>query len=300
MDQRRARWTRRRWHRLPAPARDRRRPPRRPKDARTLNLDRYIERESPIHRADARIKFLVTVGLILALSLLPFGSFIAIGAAWLAVLTAAIVARIGPLRVIRASFVALPFVIAALPLLFTKEGDEIGTLDARLFTLTATWDGLWAVLTIMSKSWVSVQAATLLIFTTRFQDLMQGLERLRLPRLMVAVTSLMYRYLAVLTGEASTMMRARAARSATLPGSRKPSMRFQARVVGNLVGALFIRSYERSERIYVAMQSRGYDGRIISYGGERALSRSGAASLALVGVALILFEVVAFLWLPRP
>jgi len=128
---------------------------------------------------------------------------------------------------------------------------------------------------------------------------MHGLERLRLPRLMVAVTSLMYRYLAVLTGEASTMMRARAARSAVLPGGRRPSVRWQAKVVGNLVGALFLRSYERSERIFVAMQSRGYDGRIVSHN-HRALTAADSASLALVGAALILFEVAAFLWLPRP
>jgi cobalt/nickel transport system permease protein len=128
---------------------------------------------------------------------------------------------------------------------------------------------------------------------------MHALERLRLPRLMVAVTSLMYRYLAVLTSEASTMMRARAARSASRPGAKRPSLRWQARVVGNMVGALFLRSYERSERIFVAMQSRGYDGRIVSHR-HRALSVADSASLAVVGVALIFFEVAAFLWLPRP
>jgi cobalt/nickel transport system permease protein len=232
-------------------------------------------------------------------SLLPVGSFIALGAAWAAVIVVSMVARLGPARIVRGSFIALPFVFAAVPLIFTRDGSELFTLDLGLFSLTATLEGVIAVATIVAKSWVSVQAATLLVFTTTFHDLMHGLERLRLPRLMVAVTSLMYRYLAVLTGEASTMMRARAARSASLPGRPRPSWRWQAKVVGNLVGALFLRSYERSERIFVAMQSRGYDGRIVSHR-HSSFTAADTASLAAVGAALILFEVAAFLWLPRP
>lgn len=245
------------------------------------------------------MKFIGTVAFILSLSLLPIGSFIAIAAAWLVLMIVATVSKIGPLRVVRASFVALPFVLASVPLIFTREGEEIFTLNLGPFSLTATWAGVIAVLTIMFKSWVSVQAASLLIFTTRFHDLMHALQQLHLPKLMVAVTSLMYRYLAVLTNEATTMMRARASRSASLPGSKRPSIRWQARVVGNLVGALFLRSYERAERIYVSMQSRGYDGRIVHHD-QRSLSAVDTASLALVGVALILFEVSAFIWLPRP
>ena len=245
------------------------------------------------------MKIVATVGFILALSLLPVGSFIAIGAAWAALVALSMAARIGPVRMVRASVVALPFAAAALPLLFTKDGDAIGTMDFGLFALTATWPGLIAVLTILFKSWVSVQAATMLIFTTRFHDLMHGFERLRLPRLMVAIISLMYRYLAVLTDEASRMMRARAARSAALPGAKRPSVRWQASVVGNMVGALFLRSYERSERVYVAMQARGYDGTMVRHEAP-PLGLPGFAAIGSVAVALAAFELVAFLWLPRP
>ena len=133
----------------------------------------------------------------------------------------------------------------------------------------------------------------------RFHDLMHGFERLRLPRLMVAIISLMYRYLAVLTDEASRMMRARAARSAALPGAKRPSVRWQASVVGNMVGALFLRSYERSERVYVAMQARGYDGTMVRHEAP-PLGLPGFAAIGSVAVALAAFELVAFLWLPRP
>ena len=44
-----------------------------------MELDRYVEGDSPFHRADARIKFILTIGTILMISLLPIGSFLALG-----------------------------------------------------------------------------------------------------------------------------------------------------------------------------------------------------------------------------
>ena len=251
-----------------------------------------------MHRADARLKFLLTIGFILTLSLLPTGSFVALGLAWLAVLAVSVLADLGPLRIIRGSFVALPFVFAALPLLFTKHGDPIGSVDLGLFTLTLSGEGIRVVATITLKSWISVQAATLLVFSTAFHDLLEGLARLRLPRLMVAIISLMYRYLAVLTGEASRMMRARSSRMASVEGGKRPGWTWQAKVVGNMVGSLFIRSYERSERVYLAMQSRGYSGHI-PHVHERPLRATGWLAL-IAGVALLgAFQVSARLWMPH-
>lgn len=232
------------------------------------------------------------------MSLLPVGSFAALAAAWLVLVAVSVLSRIGPVRMVRGSFIALPFIVAALPLLFTRKGDPIGTVDLWLFDLTLSGEGLRMVLTIMLKSWVSVQAATLLVFTTPFHDLLEGLARLRLPALMVAIISLMYRYLAVLTGEANRMMRARASRAAVVPGARRPGAVWQARVVGNMVGALFIRSYERSERVYLAMQSRGYSGHV-RHIHDRPFPRPQLAILAMAVAVLTVFEISAHAWLPH-
>ena len=77
---------------------------------------------------------------------------------------------------------------------------------------------------------------------------------------MVAIISFMYRYLAVLSDEATRMSRARASRSAQPDGKGGGSIVWRARVTGSMVGSLFLRSYERSERIYAAMQARGFEG----------------------------------------
>lgn len=264
----------------------------------TLTLDRYLVRESAVHAADARLKFVVTVGFILSLSLLPVGAFVALGMAWLAVVAASVAARVGWLRTTKGAFFALPFLLAAAPLVITRKADPLGEIDLGLFTLTASGEGLKMFATIALKSWVSVQAALLLSFTTPFHELVDALRRLRLPALMVAIISFMYRYIAVLSGESSRMMRARAARSASLDGRGGGSLVWRAKVVGAMVGSLFLRAYERSERVYAAMQSRGFSGEIRHMGG-RELRRGEWFGLVATAVVLCAFSVAARLWLPR-
>ena len=107
--------------------------------------------------------------------------------------------------------------------------------------------------------------AILLTATTQFPDLMHALRHLRVPHVLVAVISFTYRYLFVLTDEAVRLMRARQARSAKpIKGKGGGSIVWRARVTGYMVGQLFLRSYERSERIYNAMVARGYQGHYLT------------------------------------
>ena len=103
--------------------------------------------------------------------------------------------------------------------------------------------------TIALRSWICVQAALLLAFTTPFHELVDGLRELRLPQVMVSIISFMYRYLGVLADEATRMSRARASRSADPDGHGGGSLAWRAKVTGAMVGSLFLRSYERGERI---------------------------------------------------
>ena len=200
---------------------------------------------------------------IVALSLLPVAAYPAMAVAWLALALAAAWARVGVVHLNRNALVALPFALAALPLVVTRSEDPWGTVMIGPLALAISGEGVRLFTTILLKSWLSVQVALLLAFTTPFHDLIDALRELRLPRLMVAIISFMYRYLGVLTEEAGRMNRARAARSAAaLAGRAAGSLTWRARVTGAMVGSLFIRSYERSERIYAAMQARGFEAQL--------------------------------------
>jgi cobalt/nickel transport system permease protein len=261
-----------------------------------MELDRYIPRQSLAHQADARLKVLLAVATILGIALLPNGTFVAYALVWLVLVAASSVARLGPLRLVRGSWVVLPFVLVAVPLLFTRPGEVILGFGLGPLDLTITDTGLRDVLSITAKSWLSVQAALLLAYTTTFVDLVDALRGLRVPALIVSIISFMYRYLAVLADEASRMSRARSSRSAEAPGGHAGgSLRWRAAVTGSMVGSLFIRSYERSERVYAAMLSRGFAGIVDVAPRARPDGRS-LAWFALTLAAIIVFVLVVNLW----
>jgi cobalt/nickel transport system permease protein len=181
--------------------------------------------------------------------------------AWPGLVVVALWARLSPFRLARNALVAVPFALAALPLVVTRSGDPLATIELGPLLLTISGEGVRVFTSILLKSWLSVQVALLLGYTTPFHELIDALRELRLPGILVAVISFMYRYLGVLGDEAGRMSRARAARSAAGGAGRRAggTLRWRARVTGAMVGALFIRSYERSERIFAAMQSRGFE-----------------------------------------
>ncbi len=108
---------------------------------------------------------------------------------------------------------AFPFVLAALPVIFTTPGEAIFTLSPGPWTLTASLPGLERFASIAVKSWISVQAAIVLAASTPFPDLLVAMRAVRVPRMLVAIFGLMWRYLFVLVDEVLRLLRARAARS---------------------------------------------------------------------------------------
>jgi len=221
--------------------------------------ERYLEGRSLIHSADARAKLPAALAYIFAVTLTPVGHWQALGLLALPLAGVLVLSRVPPVVALRRSALALPFLLAAVPLMFTKEGEDL--FSVPIFGWTASQEGLAAVLSILAKSWLSVSAVVILTATTPAAELLRAARALGLPRLLVATISFMYRYLFVIAEEALRLMRARDSRSARLPGRKAGgSLGWRARVLGNMVGSLFLRSYDRSERVYAAMQARGYDG----------------------------------------
>jgi cobalt/nickel transport system permease protein len=222
-----------------------------------LNLtEQYRRGASFFHRLDPRIKLLGTLAFILTATTLPFGAWLGYLLLFVPTLIIASVARLGWGYAFRRSFVALPFALAAITLPFTVPGRPIFHLGG----LEITAEGSIRFLSILLKSWLSVQVAILMTATTTFPDLLWAMRALKLPPLLVSIIGFMYRYLFVLGDEASRLLRARAARSAAGSEGSGGSFWWRGRVTGNMVGSLAIRAFERSERVYDAMVARGFQG----------------------------------------
>ncbi len=244
-----------------------------------------------MHRLDPRVKVVVTLTLILSNALLPDGAWLAFALSWGLVLLGNTLARLGPGFTIRRSFIALPFALVAVTAVFSLPGRVLTEWTLGPWHLVATDAGVLRFVSILLRAWISVQVAILLVATTRFPDLIHALDHLHLPALLVSTIAFLYRYLFVLTDEVLRMTRARQARSALLPGRRGGgTVAWRARVAGNMVGQLFLRSYERSERIYHAMLARGYQGQMRTLTPHvLGVGDCLFAVAALVGVLLVQF-----------
>jgi cobalt/nickel transport system permease protein len=251
-------------------------------------IDHYLKIKSPIHRMDGRIKLVFTLALLLCCALLPAGSWSAYLFIFSILFALTLIANIGFVYLLKRSALALPFLLAALPLVFQVSGEHF-TFTIGNLVLFLSHDGFIRFISLGIKSWLSVIAAILLASTTSFTELLLAFRYLKIPQLLVAVFSLMWRYLFLMVEEVDRLTRARLSRSGKFPFSRTHtggSLAWRAGVTGSMAGSLFIRSLERSERVYQAMLARGYDGEIRSL---RKAPLESKEILYLVLVIIVLF-----------
>jgi cobalt/nickel transport system permease protein len=255
-------------------------------------FDRYHETDSFLHRLDPRVKVVVTVLFILSNALLPDGAWLAFGLCWLFLLGMNLLSGLGIGFTFRRSLIALPFALVALTVLFSIPGRPLASFQVLAWDLTITDAGLLRFVSILIRSWLSVQMAVLLVAVVRFPDLIHALEHLRVPSVLTTIIAFLYRYLFVLVDEVFRLMRARESRSAAASGKRSGgSLPWRARVAGHMVGQLFLRSYERSDRVYNAMLARGYAGRLETIHPHEMRRRDYLAT-ALALIALLFLQMV--------
>jgi len=255
-------------------------------------FDRYHETESFIHRLDPRVKVSVTLAFILSNALLPDGAWAAFACSWLFLLFANALSNVGLGFTFKRSFVALPFALIAITVLFSIPGEALTTFRFLSWDLTITDAGLLRFVSIVIRSWLSVQMAILLVAATRFPDIVHALEHLRVPSILTTIIAFLYRYLFVLVDEVFRLLRAREARSAAIPGVRTGgNVLWRARVAGNMAGQLFLRSYERSDRVYNAMLSRGYTGHLQTIN-PHELHRVDYITTALALFSILIFQLI--------
>jgi cobalt/nickel transport system permease protein len=231
-------------------------------------VDPYKSVDSPVHRLAPRVKLLIALAFIVATALMPTGAWPVYVLLLSATLSVAVLSELRLSFLLKRSALALPFALAAVTVIFTTPGAAWFQASLGPWLITATGPGVVRFLSIVIKSWLSVQAAILLSATTSFPDLLVAMRAVHIPRLLVAIFAMMWRYLFVLSDEALRLMRARDARSASdgaIDGAHRRSggsLAWRGKVTGGMAGSLFVRSLERGERIHAAMTARGYDGEV--------------------------------------
>jgi cobalt/nickel transport system permease protein len=230
---------------------------------------------SPVHVLDARAKIvaaLVLVGGIVTTPPLRPAEF---GLCCALLLATGLMARLSLSRILGRSLAVLP-VAATIALLAPVQATG-GSWNAAGFATAWSGSGWVIAWSVVSKAWLSALCMVLLAATTRTADLLAGLRRLRVPTVFVMLLSFIARYVGVLADQLRSLRTALASRAPHLRG------RTLLRALGSIAGNLFVRSYERGERVYAAMLSRGYTGVLPS----AHRSRIGGAEILLVSTALL-------------
>ncbi len=235
----------------------------------------YLDRPTPVHRLPAQCKILAVLAFVIAVVATPRGVYWPYAIYALALVGVAVVARVPAPTVLRRMVVEIPFVLFAVLLPFIARGPRIDVLGVSVSAA-----GLESAFILLAKATIGVVASILLAASTRPRDLLLGLQELRLPQELVQIMTFMFRYVDVVLAEMHRMRIARESRG------------FRARhaghlkVLGHSAGALFIRSYERGERVHLAMLSRGYTGRMPVLNDIPATARHWALAASLPALAI--------------
>jgi cobalt/nickel transport system permease protein len=211
----------------------------------------HFHGHSPVHRAPAHLKILALLAFMITVVATPRDWYPVFAGYFVVIAVVVVISRVPPTYLLKRAVVELPFVFFAVLLPFVATGPQIQVLG-----VSVSEHGLEAGIALLIKGTLGVLASLTLAATTEPQDLLLGLERLRLPQQLVQIMSFMVRYLDVVTGE---MQRMKVARESRGFSARNPR---HWPVLARSAGALFIRSYERGERVHLAMLSRGYTGRM--------------------------------------
>ncbi|MEU2423931.1 cobalt ECF transporter T component CbiQ [Streptomyces sp. NPDC007851] len=236
----------------------------------------YRHAHSPVHALPPHTKLAAVLAFVVVVVCTPRTAMWAFGL--YAVLLAGVAhrARVPGSFVLRRLLIEVPFVAFAVLLPFVAQGERVGVLG-----LSLSVNGLWGAWNVLAKGTLGVAASVLLAATTELRGLLLGLQRLRLPPLLVQIASFMIRYGDVITDEMRRMRIARESRGFEARGVRHWG------VLAKSAGALFIRSYERGERVHLAMVSRGYQGSMPVIDEVPASRAQWTRALALPSSALV-------------
>ncbi|MEU6798250.1 cobalt ECF transporter T component CbiQ [Nonomuraea wenchangensis] len=235
----------------------------------------YLPGDSVVHRLPPQCKLLAVLAFAIVVVATPRERFwaFAVHAVLLGAVAAA--ARVPAGHIVRRMVIEVPFVLFAVLIPVIGLGERVSVLG-----LSLSVEGLWAAWNILAKATLGVVASILLAATTEPRVILLGAQRLRLPDLLVQIAMFMLRYMDVILDEMRRMRVARESRGFEARNAR------HIPVIARSAGALFIRSYERGERVHLAMLSRGYTGRMPIMADMTASTAQWATALALPAGAL--------------
>ena len=204
-----------------------------------------------MHQLPSHVKIVAALLFIFVSIATPISTWAAFIGYFIVILITARIAKIPFLTLGKRALIEIPFIFFAILMPFFGKGEVVNVGPFELYK-----DGIEAALSIVAKGTIGVLTAVILSTSTTAREILRGLERLKLPRMMVQIATFMLRYINVISDEMERMKIARESRGFEATGIK------HWKILATVAASLFIRSYERGERIHLSMLSRGYAGEL--------------------------------------
>lgn len=169
---------------------------------------------------------------------------------------------------------------------FANTGNVIYSIDVNFFAINVTDKGIMIFFTAIIKSFLSIMIFTALIISTRDIELLMGLRKIYLPKIIVSIIFLMYRYIFLIRDEA------KAGQMAINSRVFQKSHHSVNKKLSYLAGTLFIKSFDRAENIYKSMESRGFDGEFHETEDIGENNSFGWVTVAIFTIALVVIKYI--------
>ena len=259
-----------------------------PDITKALNLDELASKDSPIHNLDGRVK-LISVLLVIVISAFSNNLFIPI-ILEIFLLIVISVAKLSYIDSFKRIAMLLPFggaIIIFQP--FIHPGNILWSYS----WLTVTDVGLnWAIL-LLVRIIVSLTAIVILSSTSPMQQIVTSLRRLKMPKDLAMILSIMVRFLFVFVDELAAIRRSQKSRNFHIHSKLTP-YKWRVKQVGYTVAMMFVKSYEQGERVYKSMVSRGFSDKSDLYNEKSSLEKSDYIYIFMILIIIIIAEIIIF------
>lgn len=217
-----------------------------------FDIDKYAYLDSPFHNFDPRAKVLCFLFLIFSIVLLNDIRVLLI--AFFSTIILVVFSKI-PLGFIlkRFKWVAFFIFVVLIVLPFTVPGEAVLSVGF----LSVSQNGILLAVIISLKAFSVMFLVFPMLSTMKFVTFIKTLQHFKLPDKLVQMFTFIYRYVFVVSNELQKTFRSVSSRNVG-----KKTWMFRYHVLGNVIGMILVRSYERGERIRTAMLSRGYNGKM--------------------------------------
>ncbi len=236
----------------------------------------YIHKHSPLHIFPAHLKILSAFSSLIIIVLTPLYNWPAHLFYYFAIFCLIKISKIPIFKVLKRATIEIPFIFFAILMPFIS-----GVKDLDLGLITISSEGAYAGGSIIVKATAGTLISVLLGATTTVRSLLRGFTKLKMPTLLVQIATFMLRYVNVISAESERMEVARQSRGFIATGPK------HWKVLAQAAGTLFIRSYERGERVHLAMLSRGYVGNLPDFEPESVQKQDLTRAILLPAIFLI-------------